>query len=262
MAIEIHWIDHIIHVPKDYLTLDSGTLYILDTDLFRLDLKGLEASVYGICNPKTHNHNTEITVAGTTYARAIEILSPYTVEFEDGQYTVILIGSNNNIFDVAGGILVQNQVQVIPTNAAGLIVKEVGSAVTEQDKADIIEGVWDELLTGATHNIPTSSGRRLRQLGDIIAATVVDPAATTTSFITDLAESRDDFYVDQLVRFTTGNLEGHVRVIASYEGATNTITVAEAMVEAPDDGIGFDIIPTHVHPISEIADGVWEKELP
>lgn len=120
--ITIDWSTFIISVPQSYLTLVSGTFYTLDTNQFRLDLKEIEASMVGMPFLKTHTHNTEVTVAGTTFARAIEILAPYSVEFEDGQYTVQLLGSNNNIFDVQGGILVQNQVQVIPTNSAGLIV--------------------------------------------------------------------------------------------------------------------------------------------
>lgn len=162
MAINIDWIDYTIHVPQSYLTLIGGTLYELDTNQFRLDLKALEASVYGMPNPKTHNHNTEITVAGTTYARTLEILSPYSVEFEDGAYTVRLVGSNNNIFDVQNGILVQNQVQVIPTNAAGLITVVSGSGVTEQDKLDIADRVMDELLSD--HTTDGTTGKTLADI--------------------------------------------------------------------------------------------------
>jgi hypothetical protein len=121
MPVTINWDTHVIFVPKTYLTLLNGTLYQLDTNQFRLDLKELEASEYGISNLKTHIHNTEIMVAAVTYARLLAILPPYKVEFEDGQYSVLLSGSNNNIFDVDGGILMQNQVQVIPSNSAGLI---------------------------------------------------------------------------------------------------------------------------------------------
>ena len=79
----IDWGDtYIIHVPKSYLTLVSGSLYTLDTDQFRLDLRALEASAPGMAFTKTHLHNTEVTVAGTTFARTIEILAPYSVEFE------------------------------------------------------------------------------------------------------------------------------------------------------------------------------------
>ena len=130
MAITIDWTTKVISVPQADLTLISGTLYELDTDWFRLQLKDIEDGE-GMPFPDTHRHNTEVTVAGTTYARTIEIINGYSVEFEDGQYSVRLVGSNNNIFDVENGILVQNQVQVIPTNSAGLIV------VTQQAPLDI-----------------------------------------------------------------------------------------------------------------------------
>lgn len=144
MAISINPVTHKISIPKTDLTLVSGTLYNYDSDAFRLELKDWEDSDEGIWQPDTHTHNTEYTIAGVTYARAIQIISPYLVEFEDGQYTVVIVGSNNNIWDVAGGILVQNQVQVIPTNSAGLVVS--GSGVTEQDKTDIAKKTQNGLL--------------------------------------------------------------------------------------------------------------------
>ncbi|KYK22697.1 hypothetical protein AYK24_00285 [Thermoplasmatales archaeon SG8-52-4] len=144
MAISIDWATKTINVPQADLTHITGTLYELDTDTFRLTLKALEASDYGMPNLVTHRHNTQVTVAGVTYARTVEIISGYSVTFEDGQYSVRLVGSNNNIFDIQNGILTQNQVQVIPTNSAGLIAVNTGSGVTEQDKLDIADRVWDE----------------------------------------------------------------------------------------------------------------------
>jgi hypothetical protein len=91
-----------------------------------------------MCFEDTHIHNTEVTVAGTTFARTIEIIAPYSITFEDGQYTVILKGSNNNIFDVVNGILNQNQVQVVPTNSAGLIVTQTGGEFTSAQKTSIL----------------------------------------------------------------------------------------------------------------------------
>lgn len=153
-----------IQVPKSYLTLVSGTLYELDTDQFRLDLKALEASEDGMPFPKTHDHNTQYSVAGVTYARSIEILSPYSVEFEDGAYSVRLTGSNNNIFDIQNGILVQNQVQVIPTNSAGLIA--AGSAVLPSDVTDIKNAVWDSLKSG--HTDPGSMAELVQNIESIV----------------------------------------------------------------------------------------------
>jgi hypothetical protein len=151
MALSVDPQTFIISVPQADLTLISGTIYELDTDVFRLALKDWEDDATGgITFQKTHTHNTEATVAGVTYARTVEILPPYSVEFEDGQYTVILKGSNNNIFDVENGILEQNQVQVVPTNAAGLIVYSSSSTthqfdyVAADNGTNATFGVWLE----------------------------------------------------------------------------------------------------------------------
>jgi hypothetical protein len=158
--LDVDWETYEIYIPQSYLTLSGGTLYTMDTDQFRLDLKETESSVFGIPHPKTHNHNTSVTIVGVTYSRFIEILPPYTITFEDGQYSVILNGSNNNIWDIAGGVLNQNQVQVIPTNSAGLQIVSTGSGLsTEQndklmsldDAEDTADAVWadDNALTSA-----------------------------------------------------------------------------------------------------------------
>ena len=127
MAITVDWATKIFTIPQADLTLVSGTLYTADTDAIRIEIYGLLSSEAGIPFETAINHNTQVTVAGTTYARTIEAINGYQIEFEDGQYSVRLEGSNNNLFDVGGGVLVQNQVQVIPTNSAGLIETDGGS---------------------------------------------------------------------------------------------------------------------------------------
>jgi len=152
---------HVITIPQSDLTFLSGTLWQLDTNWFRLQLKDWEDSEQGIVHPKTHNHNTAITIAGVTYARAIEILAPYTIQFEDlghPGYTVLLAGSNNNIF--AEGIIVTNHNSVLGQNSAGLIQVTSGSGVTEQDKLDIADRVLDEIA--ADHEGAGSVGKLLK----------------------------------------------------------------------------------------------------
>lgn len=177
MPISINWPTSVIHVPKLYLTPVSGTLYELDTEQFREDLKALEDNEQGISYLKTHNHFTEYTVAGVTYARAIIIVAPYTVEFENGAYSVRLVGSNNNIFDVEAGILVQNTVQVIPGNAAGLIIKSVGSGLSVGEQAKLDE-LWK--LQGLDISNPmtvTPTNRDAGSVGQVISG---DGETTTT----------------------------------------------------------------------------------
>ena len=63
MAITIDYGNtNVINVPQADLTLVSGTLYELDTDAFRLELRNIEDSEQGMPYPRTHSHNTEVTV--------------------------------------------------------------------------------------------------------------------------------------------------------------------------------------------------------
>lgn len=120
MAISIDPLTYVIYVPKADLTLvqASPEIRALNVNQFRLWLKDYEDDPdYGIYLYKTHNHNTEVTLSGLTYARIVEVLAPYTVEFEDGQYAVNCSGANHNLADVK----VANQVSLIINNAAGLI---------------------------------------------------------------------------------------------------------------------------------------------
>lgn len=135
-----------ITIPQADLSLVGGTLYDLDSNQFRLDVISELGSETGMFAEDAILHNTEVTVAGTTFARTIEIINGWSVVFEDGQYSVRLLGSNNNIFDVASGILIQNQVQVISNNSAGLITVTQGSGVTPQDKLDIKNLIFNEVI--------------------------------------------------------------------------------------------------------------------
>lgn len=146
MSISVNWATKVIFVPQNYLSLVSGSVYELDTNQFRLDLKALEASSEGMPFDDTHAHNTQVTVGGVTLARVVEIINGYTITFEDGQYAVNLVGSNSNIAENVN----VNQVSIRPQNSAGLISVTSGSGVTEQDKLDIANRVWAETITGIT----------------------------------------------------------------------------------------------------------------
>lgn len=127
--------------------------------------------------------------------------------------------------------------------------------------AEIADAVWDELLTGTAHNTATSAGRRLRQLGDAVAGAVSDASPSATVFDTNLSSAVDDFYNDQIMRFTSGDLAGQTRVILDYDGTNKTVTVDEAWTSAPADGDMFDVVPSHVHPDTQIAEAVLDTAL-
>jgi hypothetical protein len=142
--------------------------------------------------------------------------------------------------------------RTIAVSSAGAV--ELDSAAT----AALVDLIWDEPLTGATHNVATSSGKRLRQTTAFqqIDSTVVDASATTTTFVTGLTSAVDDFYNDSMLVFTDGALAGQVRAILDYVGATKTIILEEALTSAPVNGVAFAIVSLHIHPVSQIQSGL------
>jgi hypothetical protein len=178
MAISIDWLSRVIFVPQADLTPLGGGVYELDVNAFRLSLKSIEASEIGMPFPETHRHNTQVSLAGATYARTMEIINGYTVEFEDGQYTVVCSGANHNIGDVK----VVNSVSLIIGNAAGLIVVaggEGGGLTTQEHNqlmalpllAEIVAGVW-----GATT-------RTLSTFGSLVADVWLSATRTLTQVV-------------------------------------------------------------------------------
>ncbi len=159
MAISINWATKVISVPQSYLTSLGGGIYELDVDQFRLDLKDLEDSETGMIFPQTHNHNTTVTLSGVTYARTVEIINGYTVDFEDGTYTVKCVGANHNIGDVK----VVDNVSLLIGNSAGLIEVATGSGPSA---ADVADAVWDEAKSG--HTTASTYGKIVQDLETLV----------------------------------------------------------------------------------------------
>lgn len=195
MTISVNWgTDKIINIPQADLTHIGGTLYELDTNAFRLILKDLEDDPNeGMIWPDTHRHNTEVTVAGVTFARTIEIINGYKVQFEDGQYTVLLTGSNNNIFDVQNGVLVQNQVQVVPGNSAGLQVVETGvSGLTASESAALLQLSTDYSSLDDRVGFLEAMARAKKKVARSVSKLLLTDSVSGRSFEADLFKDEDE----------------------------------------------------------------------
>jgi len=140
MAITIDWNTKIINVPKADLTLIQSTpteIREMNVNTFRLWLKDIEDNVEGLPFTDTHRHNTQVVLGGLTLARVVEILSPYTITFENGLYAVNLVGANNNIADKMN----VNNVSLRTTNSAGLISTTVGSGLSAAEHDQLMKAL-------------------------------------------------------------------------------------------------------------------------
>jgi hypothetical protein len=170
------------------------------------------------------------------------------------------------VTEIQGGLATQVSVDTIQSDTndiqtrlpAALESGRIAAALDSAATAALVDLIWDEPLTGATHNVATSSGKRLRQTTAFqqIDSTVVDASATTTTFVTGLTSAVDNFYNDSMLVFTDGALAGQVRAIYDYIGATKTIVLEEALTSAPANGVAFAIVSLHIHPVSQIQSGL------
>jgi hypothetical protein len=143
MAITIDYSNpaqYVINVPRADLTLVSSSpteIRELDIDDFRQALADIQDDAEGMAFPTAYVHTAPLTVAGVTLARVVEILDPYVVQFEDGQYNVNIVGGNSNLSDVT----IKNQVGLNTANSAGLQQVTSGSGLSPDQDARLRE-LW------------------------------------------------------------------------------------------------------------------------
>jgi hypothetical protein len=112
-----------------------------------------------------------------------------------------------------------------------------GTAVAEPTPSGIADAVWDEVLTGATHNIPTSAGRRVRELATnaIISGTAQGPGTGNNQIQLDTdASTVDGSYDPSGIVLVNGTGVGQSRLILQYTGSTKTATVDRNWKVNPD----------------------------
>ena len=178
----------------------------------------------------------------TTY----DTFSGYPLLSQSAQHQVSITGSHHAAADVH-----EFQPNVITNNATD------ASFVTE-----MVNAIWDELTTG--HNVVNSFGKLLKdlRLSTYVTSGVITSAAspTTDMFSTNLV-ALDGTYDHQTILFVTGDLAGESKPVLSFLQSSGQITSEEAFTGIPQVGDEFYILPTHVHAIESIADGILSRLL-
>lgn len=129
----------------------------------------------------------------------------------------------------------------IENRSASLRLGAPAGASVSADILNVADAVWDEVLTGATHNVASSAGRRLRQLASSI---IFDGTVATvgTNYITFAggASATQNAYRGDMVVVMSGVGLGQTRTIVEYTGAS-----VKAYVDKPWDvapGIGDEVM--------------------
>lgn len=109
---------------------------------------------------------------------------------------------------------------------------------------NIADQVWDEVLTGATHNISTSAGRRVREIGAFAIHSGTAQAGNSHCItLASTASSEDGVYNRNLIVLVDDTGAGQTRTIIDYDGTTKIAIVDRDWRISPDATTSYQITP-------------------
>lgn len=163
-------------------------------------------------------------------------------------YSVVIaagtVDGNSVIGEVVGTFSIENRFDVVSLAATGLDA----IASTATGMVEIAKAVWDRVLIGATHNINTSAGKRLRQ----VAATVFSEGTAQSGGNNSIqlaagAVTADDQFRRSKIIIISGTGAGQEAIITSSVASTDTLTITPTWLTNPDNTSDYEIIPGQAH---------------
>ena len=114
--------------------------------------------------------------------------------------------------------------------------------------SDVPSDVWDEILTGATHNIPTSAGRRVREIGAYAIHSGTAQAGNSHTITLAASASPADAAYDgifnrNLIVLTDNTGVGQTRTVVDYDAVTKIVVVDRDWRISPDATTEYQITP-------------------
>jgi hypothetical protein len=120
---------------------------------------------------------------------------------------------------------------------------------------EIAKAIWDRVLSGATHNIASSAGRRLRQLASNIYTDGTAQAGGANTITLAAGESAiDDIFWQSYVGIVGGTGAGQGHHILAYNGTTKVAVIDDDWIVQPDATSEYVIYGSGSH--DEIMSGL------
>jgi hypothetical protein len=199
---------------------------------------------------------------GITVGAAITCNEVGTTRFYSGNMPAITAGTYQVVFydsaitPVSGGVIAWN-------GTSEILVNDLSTATA----AGIAAAVWDEVLTGATHNITSSAGRRLRILDDERIITDGQVQSATTNTVT--LEPTGTLCVGQTIIVTSATSgDKQTRFILEFDGDTDTASVDTQWCSIPQAGDEYllttvrdPLITRNEHPAGTVGAEIDEQYL-
>ena len=184
----------------------------------------------------TDGANTVVPDAAGVAPTAVEVRTE--IDSNSTQLTAIVADTNElQVDNVPGLIAALNNLSAADVNA------EADTALSDffTSAAQLVDDIWDEVLTGAAHNDPTSAGRRLRLLGDsgLYAGAIWIDTANGTAGTTDYENGTDTNPVDSIADANT--LAASLGISRFKIAPGSTITFAAAQQDQIFEGYSWTL---------------------
>lgn len=125
---------------------------------------------------------------------------------------------------------------------------------------DIAIATWDRILTGATHNIANSAGKRLREMFDagIYEEETAQGGTANTITLAATASAHDLFYYMMTLTIVDGTGVGQMRTFKDYNGTTKVATACMDWVITPDNTSKYVISAHACVGVFDMQQGVYD----
>ena len=163
-----------------------------------------------------------------------------------------LYAPNKVIPDVAGTAAglhstTDGKIDTVDTNVDSILADTGTDGVllaATATSAQLVDDVWDEILSGVTHNISGSAGRRVREIGAFAIHSGTAQAGTINSItLAATANGGDGVYNRNLIVITDNTGVGQTRTIVDYNDTTKVVVVDRDWRITPDNTTAYQIVP-------------------
>ena len=215
------------------ITLDTGassTDEIYDGDRCVI-VDGTGAEEHGLI--KSYNGTTKVATMSKPWVITPDATSEFTLSPADVD---VELWNDNTVSGNGDWAAMQSDLDII-TDTDGVVIG-----------ADAVDLIWDEVLTGATHNVTNSAGKRLRTLaGTIFTDGTAQAGGTNSIQLASGAISVDGLYSRAKVIITAGTGVGQEVIITDSVASTDTVSTTPDWLVQPDATSEYNIVPAQTY---------------
>lgn len=192
----------------------------------------------------TDSANTVVPPSVAQFNARTILAASYFDPAADAVANVTLTATTTTLTNKTGFSLASTGLDAIVSTATGMV--------------EIAKAIWDRVLTGATHNINNSAGKRLRGVsGEIFEDGTAQSGGNNSIQLASGDVTINEQFVSSKVIIVGGTGTAQEAIITSSVASTDTLTITPTWLVNPDATSEYQILPAQVH--STVRNGGYDN---